>query len=310
MAITLATTAGFTAALARARTVTLASYTLHPGAVLGALDAAARRGARVNVRLDGDPLDAAGKLQRDNAAAVAELRAAGADAAESAAGGPELHMKAAVVDGVAWLDDRNWAGVAGEQIVRDDDPADVAAIAAALAGRPASAGSNVGTTKQDALGLEAGLIAGAGAAPLAVETESFGNGPIYNALLRRAQAHEPTRLLVAGRELAEARSAVERAHLARLATLGVEVRAGNPRHDTNGKLAVTAGAAWTGSANATYARDAFGAQRDWGVLIRDAPVVAGLGDTFERDWSLARPIEAAALVPERQLGRVALTRLF
>ena len=98
-----------------------------------------------------------------------------------------------------------------------------------------------------------------------MESESFGNGPIYNALLHRPEAHLPTRLIVAGREVAEPGNHTERAHLSRLAALGVAVRAGDPKHgDLDEKLAVAGDDdAWVGSANATYARGINGAQRDW-----------------------------------------------
>jgi len=207
------------------------------------------------VRLERDPLDdAAGTLHRVNAAALAALRAAGANAEATAAGEPMLHLKAAVVDGEAWLDDRNWAGGSHERIVRDTEPDDVTAVASAVAGGP-GADQHLATTKAACQRLEADVIGGAGAAPLAVESESFGNGAIYNALLGRAKAHQPTRVIVAGREVAEPRNHTERAHLARLAALGVDVRVGDPKHgDLNEKLAVAGNASWVGSANATYAR--------------------------------------------------------
>ena len=75
-------------------------------------------------------------------------------------------MKAAVVDGVAWLDDRNWAGSGSETVVRDSDPDDVAAVAAAVAGRP-GADRHLATTKAGAQRLESAVIADAGSAPLA-----------------------------------------------------------------------------------------------------------------------------------------------
>jgi hypothetical protein len=283
--------AGFVRALAHAHTVTLSAYTLHDGPVLRGLVGAAERGARVRVRLERDPLDdAAGTLHRQNAAALAALRAAGAAAAETAPGEPVLHLKAAVVDGTAWLDDRNWAGGSAERIVRDTSRADVAAVTSALAGGPGADG-RLATTKAAAQRLEAAVIARAGDAPLALESESFGNGAIYNALLARAKAHRPTRLLVAGREAAEAGSRTERAHLKRLAGLGVQIRTGNPRRgDLDEKLAVAPREGWVGSANATYARGPAGAQRDWGLTTRSARVVDGLRAAFERNWAAARPL--------------------
>ncbi len=289
--IALDTAAGFVRALAHARSVSLTSYILNDGPVLRGLLAAAKRGADVRVRLERDPLDdVAGTLHRRNAAALAALQAAGAVAAPTRSGEPVLHLKAAVVDRVAWLDDRNWAGGGAERIVRDSDRADVAAVASAITGGRGGDG-HLATTKSGAQRLEADIIARAGAAPLAVESESFGNGTIYDALLHRAEAHRPTRLLVAGRELAEAANHTERAHLARLAALGVEIRAGDPRRgDLDEKLAVGSGDAWVGSANATYARGAMGAQRDWGIATRDPAVRAGLQAAFERNWAAGRAV--------------------
>ena len=277
MGIALASTADFTAALRAAHRIDFTSYTLHPGTVLGTLDAAARRGADVRVELDGHPLG--DKLRRDNGAAVTELRAAGADARLSGAGEPAVHLKGAIVDGIAWLDDRNWAGTQREQIVRVDDPRDVV------------------TTKAEALKLEADVIAHAGSGMLDVESESFGSGSIYGALLKRAEAHLPTRLIVAGREVAERRNAAERTCLAHLARLGVDVRTGDPRaHDLNEKLAVRADAAWIGSANATYAGGPLGEQSDWGVASRDPALVDGLRNVFEQNWAAARPLRSAPAV--------------
>ena len=275
---------GFVHALRTARHVDFTSYTLHPGSVLGSLEAAARDGASVRVRLDGRPIGGAlGKLQRDNVAAVAELRAAGADAAVTGATDPVLHAKAAIVDGVTWLDDRNWAGAAAEHVVRVD-------------GRDLR---DVATTKSDALRREADVIEHAGSAELDVESESFGSGEIYAALLRRAEGHLPTRLIVAGREVSELRNATERSCLRHLAGLGTEVRVGDARHrDLNEKLAVSADRAWMGSANATYAGGSFGAQRDWGVASVDPAFVASVHHAFETNWTNALP-----LVSDPRIGR-------
>jgi hypothetical protein len=289
--IALDSISGFISTLQHARSIALTAYTLREGRVLRALEAAARRGADVRVRLERDPLDdAAGTLHQASAASIAALRAAGAKAETTEPGEPVLHLKAAAVDGVAWLDDRNWASGGAERILRDDDPDDVAAVTAAVAGKPGADG-HLATTKSGAQWLEADVIRAAGAASLIVESESFGNGTIYNALLHRAQTHEPTRLIVAGREVAEAGSASERSRLAHLAALGVEIRVGDPNHgDLDEKLAVSGGDSWVGSANATYARGTFGEQRDWGIASREPGIVDGLRAAFERNWLAARPL--------------------
>lgn len=261
----------------------LTSYTLPAGAVRAALGAAARRGASVRIRLEGHPFDDPhGSLRAANARAVAALRAAGADAALSEAGAP-LHLKAAVVDRVAWLDDRNWAA-SGATLVRDDDPADVAVVAAALAGRPAR-DAHLATTKADAQALELAAIRAAGFGPLAVATESFGAGAVSHALLERARSGRPARLLVARREAGSAAGGRERSLLRHLAAAGVEVRIG----DAAEKLAVGEREGWIGSANATYADGAFGGERDWGLITRERDAVDGLRSAFEREWRAARP---------------------
>lgn len=284
---------GFISTLKHARSIALTAYTLREGRVLRALEAAAQRGADVRVRLERDPLDdVAGTRHQANAASIAALRAAGASAEATEPGEPVLHLKAAAVDGVAWLDDRNWAAGGAERILRDDDADDVAAVTAAVAGNPGADG-HLATTKSGAQWLEADLIRAAGAAPLIVESESFGSGTIYNALLHRAQAHEPTRLIVAGREVVEAASRSERSRLAHLAALGVEVRVGDVYHgDLDEKLAVSSDDCWVGSANATYARGTFGEQRDWGIASREPGIVDGLRAAFERNWLAARPLAA------------------
>ncbi len=293
VSITLSSVSVCAAAIAHSHSVDLSAYTLHPGVVRDGLVSAARAGASVRVRLERDPLDdSAGTLHAVNAQAVAVLMAAGADAALSPPSTPVLHMKAALVDGVAWLTDRNWSDAGGELLLRDSDSDDVGAVAAALRGE-AGADGHLATSKAGAQSLELAVIRTAGEAPLAVESESFGSGAIYNALLARARANEPTRLLVAGRELAESgpRALVERRRLERLAALGVEVRTGVAGGvDFDEKMAVAPTSAWVGSANATYARGAAGTQRDWGLLTRVAPLIEGVRAALERNWAAAVPL--------------------
>jgi hypothetical protein len=292
MTIRLDSLGGFFDALAHAHAIALASYTLPSGTVEAALAAAARRGAAVSVTLERTPFgDRSGRLAAANQAAVAALRAAGADARLSAPGSRSLHMTAAVVEGVGWLDARNWAGAGRDAVVRDSDSADVAVLERAIAGEP-TADPHLATTKAGAQRLEAGVIAAAGDAPLAVATESFGAGAISAALFERARQGRPTRLLVAGRE-ARARSPAgqaERKLLGRLARAGVEVRLGDPRRDANEKLAIAGSLGWVGSANASWAGPPEGDQREWGLASDEPPLVDGLRAAFDRDWAAARPL--------------------
>ena len=150
----LSSTAAVLGALARSGNVDVRAYTLH-GPVLRALEAAAGRGARVSVELEGTPYnDPKGRLAAENRRVVGELRAAGADARL----GDPLHAKVISADGAFFFDDKNWG--ARDLVVRDDDPADAAAIP---------------MLKHEALGEEARLLRGArGNDGILVASESFG----------------------------------------------------------------------------------------------------------------------------------------
>jgi hypothetical protein len=291
------------AAIDRARAVSLAAYIL-PRSVTAHLAAAARRGADVRLALAEYPVgaDAAERRQlaRANRAAVDTVRRAGG-VAELVPPRDPLHLKAALIDDrVAFLDDRNWSDRGAQTILRDDDLGDVAVIRAALARRPAGNG-HLRTVKPQSLALECGVIAAAGQAPLAVESESFGIGPIYDALLARAAGAGPTRLLVAARELDEARGRaarqpaappVELRALDRLRAAGVEVRV-TPEAE---KMAVGAGDAWLGSSNATRDWGSTKNQLDWGMRVPPG-FVEPLRQRFERTWRDAVPYEPMPAPP-------------
>jgi len=272
------------AAIRHARSVLLTAYTLRPGRMADALEDAARRGTRVAVRLEGRPYaDTTGELAKDNRLAVKALRRLGADAKlvdTNARNGPALHMKAAVCDGVAYLDDRNWPG-RGDTIVRDDFQNDAAAIEAAAFRKPAVRSEEFWTTKAQALAGERRLLESATSAKrVDMESESFGAGSgTYGALKRLAESGVPCRLIVAQRDL-NAKS--ERA-LNSLAQSGVAVRVSI----SDEKMAIVDGTrAWTGSANSTSSY-VNGDQIDWG-LRTDAPdVLKHLRSRFETTWNAA-----------------------
>jgi phosphatidylserine/phosphatidylglycerophosphate/cardiolipin synthase-like enzyme len=273
-------------AMKSAREVLLTAYTLRPSPMRNALEEAARRGARVTVRLEGSPYgDTSGALARENREAVKALRGLGADAAladTNARNGPALHMKAAVCDRVAYLDDRNWP-VRGDTIVRDDFRADLAAIESAALGRGTVHTREFWTNKRDALWAERRLLLSAAHAKrVNVQSESFGAGSgVYGALKALAQSGVSCRLIVAQRDL----NAKSKRALASLAQAGVAVRVS----ESDEKMAITDGKrAWIGSANATSSFKN-GDQIDWG-LRTDAPdVLRHLNRRFAGTWKAATP---------------------
>ncbi len=304
--ISLSSTLSLLEAMRRAHSIVLTSYILRPGAVLDALESAAERGAHVTVRLEGRPYgDNDGKLAAGNQHTVEVLSGLGADAAlmdTSDADGPLLHMKAAVCDGVAFLDDRNWPGYGTDTILRDDFHNDAAAIEAAALKRPAPPTRWFWTTKTQSLAGEARLLYGAShAKTVDVESESFGApGGAYAPLKELAQRGVHCRLIVAERDLQPKSMNL----LNILMKAGVEVRVA----DFDEKMAIVdSQRAWTGSTNTT---DAYyhGDQVDWGVRTDAPDVVNALQSRFDAQWNAAKPLlQGDAEKLKRALALAAVT---
>jgi phosphatidylserine/phosphatidylglycerophosphate/cardiolipin synthase-like enzyme len=248
------------AALANAKEIAVEAYTLH-GAVLNALEAAARRGAHVAVALEGMPFDdPRGHLRTENAKLVAELRGAGVDATL----GHPLHAKEISADGMLYLDEKNWR--TDDIVLRDADAAD-----------------SIPMTKHEALAQEAELLRGSRSSDgVVVESESFGSGnAAYSALRALGQAGVAPRLLVSERELRG--NDRERRVLDDLIRDGVRVRVCKDSE----KLAAAGNRVWLGSANATVTYgDAD--MTDWGLCTGNAAIVTAVRNRLESEWKTAK----------------------
>ena len=278
--------AAFIAALEAAHRVRFSAYVLSAGsAVAHALERACDAGAEVDVLLEGVPYGRNPGVIRANAGTARELQRHGAHARMSDAREPDVHMKAAIVDGTAYLDDRNWAAVDRDTIVALDDTGSVAALDAAFDGRPATQGQ-LATEKQCAVALEAQLIREAAGDRIDVETESFGATIVSTALAERVAGGTHMRLLVCDAELRGKSGARERSALAKLAAAGVQIES-TARTE---KLCIAAGQGWVGSANATFSPKP---TLDWGLRTSDPALVFALGGAFERNWAAGRPLSAA-----------------
>jgi hypothetical protein len=288
MSEAIVTQAAFIAALARASDIELSAYVLESRSpVVRALEAAADRGASVSLVLEADPY--LGRSPSDDPAArtrqiAASLESHGVRVAWTTPSLP-VHMKAAIVDHTAFLDDRNWPTDAQDTIVATTDPDDVSATQSALAGKPASDG-HLATEKRAALALEARTIRFGTGDHIDIESESFGYSAVSKALAARAQTGAHVRLLVAKREFDEG-SPTERASLRRLQRAGVDVRI----VVNDEKLAIAGDRAWTGSANATWSP---GPMLDWGMSTRRPELIAGIEAAFERNWQAAVPAHPRA----------------
>jgi phosphatidylserine/phosphatidylglycerophosphate/cardiolipin synthase-like enzyme len=265
------------ASIGAARTVTISAYTLSPrGKMSGALLAAAARGARVSVALDGSAFGAAA---RSNARTIAEFNARGIRVHLTER---PLHLKAAVIDGAVFLSDRNWTSGRGHEVViRDPYTGDRTTVERAILGDPGS-NEHLWLRKADALAAEARLVAQRASHEVLVESESFGAGtPLYDALRARARAHDSVHLIVAAFEYR--RSSAEQRAVAELEREGVHVRIG-----TSGeKLALDGSNAWIGSANATRGLPN---QVDFGFIFHNREIAAQLRAQYEENWNAATPV--------------------
>jgi hypothetical protein len=262
--VALSSTGALLAAMARAKDIAVEAYTLH-GPVLGAAAAAARRGARVAVRLAAEPCgNRDGQLARENQQLVGQLRAAGVDATLQSG----LHAKEVRVDGTLYLDGKNWHG--DDLVLRDANAGD----------------ASISATKFDALDMEGRLLHDASAGDrVLVESESFGCcNTVYGALAKLGLSGAGPRLLVSQHDLHG--NAREQRALERLVNDGVHVRVCNDSE----KLAAVGDRAWAGSANATVAFGKFNAI-DWGICTGKQSIVHAVRDRLESQWATGRDFE-------------------
>ncbi|MBV8355324.1 MAG: hypothetical protein JO101_08395 [Candidatus Eremiobacteraeota bacterium] len=229
-----------------AQDVRLKAYLLRNPHLIAALEEAGDRGAHVEVRLCGDPVEPKpdAHLKERNQHTIDELRKHHVDAQPDDTTGPgALHVKVAKVDGRTFYDDRNWCTAADETVIVDE-----------RAGDP-----RIAHTKRAALAKEADLIRTAPGREVFVSTEALGPGPVADAIEWRAARGDSVKLLYDPAEIVDGD-----ALFARLRSAGVEVRACHQAR----KIAAAPGRAWLGSANASPG----GATREeWGLVVHNGP---------------------------------------
>jgi len=264
------------AALHTARNITFAAYFLPDGAVRTALEDAARRGASVHVRLEAHPYTPGFDSAALNKQAIDALKKFGADARAVSEQDRALHIKAAVCDGVAYFDDRNWVEHGMQTVLRDDSPIDARRVLDTVLRDDAGTGKRFSTIKYDGLCKEAALLRHAHRGDtVEVSSESFSGSPV-SAALRAAVRRGVHCKLVVGLQKQMKKSTVTL--LRHLADEGVGVRIAK----TAEKFAVVNGTnAWAGSANATYG---YAQERDWSIRTNDARIAHSLRSHFTTAW--------------------------
>jgi phosphatidylserine/phosphatidylglycerophosphate/cardiolipin synthase-like enzyme len=269
------------AAMRTSRRIDFSAYVLWPGPVERALENAARRGTEVHVRLEGRLYHGTPEMRKDNSDALHRLQKLRVDAKmvdRADADGPRMHLKAAVCDGAAFLDDCNWNG--GDIVIRDDNPEDVAAVRAAALHRPEDPPPGLALNKTAALQQEAGVLGKSRATQVDVETEAVGKTGVSKVLRALAARGVRCRLLLSQHSVKS-----DFKTIASLERDGVEIRA----LAKSEKFAVAGDRAWVGSADATspyYNRD----QIEWGIGTRDSRIVDALQRRFDANWRRAKTV--------------------
>lgn len=285
--IAITSTSAVLRALGTAKQVTFSAYILRRGGTMArALEAAAKRGAQVHVRLDGYVFGGNAAAASMNEATVEALQALHADAQivhRSDGDGPDLHAKAAVCDGVAYLDDCNWTK-SGDTVIRDDARSHVRAIQRAVLDRECASAGPLSLTKGDALAAEARTIcAGARTGSVDLESEELGSSAISKMLRQLASEGVCCHVLISEPAFKE-HSATHKAALS-LQKAGVDVRTVR----SSEKFAIDGDRVWIGSANPTPTyRDANCVE--WSLTTSAQKIGHALRARFNAHWRQSKPL--------------------
>jgi PLD-like domain len=267
-----------TSAITSAHSVCLSAY-VFTTAMYTALDTAAKSGEKVTVVLpneekSSDTTDAA-QLTKDGATVVWDPG--------SPADHP-LHAKLAVVDGVAYLDGRNWDTT--DVTITDGNAADFAAIENALNLNPTSS-TNLDTLKSVAIAREDAFITGAApktGVTVQFMSESFGSDAnTVTALENAAKAGATVQVIVLSSD--ESGNSTEEAALTAMKADGIAIRL-NPAGGSEKMTVISSqSTAWFGSANATSSTATTDNYIDWGMTVTNASVISSLQSYFTTTWS-------------------------
>lgn len=240
------------AAIDHAKSIKIDAFVLGRGAMFRALERAGDRGADVRIAFaDAGDVDAG---------TLADLHEHGVRVVDGPKVGPDsIHAKIAVIDDRVFYDDRNWRSSQGHDIIIRSDIDE----------------TTLASDKAHTIADEATLVRFGPGHDVLVATESFGPGPVADALLERAQRGDDVRLVYNPFEMTRGRDRV----LAALRQAGVRIAVS----DANHKFACTGDRAWVGSANATLTAGQTGAGLEWGKTL-SGKLAAGVHAEAERLW--------------------------
>lgn len=269
----------FTSTLSAGHSICFSAYVFTSDSFT-ALDTAAKAGATETVVLPQeeqatDQTDAT-KLQTDGATIVWDPGSTGGD--------NPLHAKLAIVDGVPYLDGRNWDST--DVVIEDGTTADFTAIENALNLNPTSS-TNLDTLKSNSLAREASYINGgsySGSVTLRFMSESFGSNPTINAALEAAaQSGANVEIIVLKSD--ESGNTTEQTELTKLKNDGAQIRLNSAGGSEKVSLLSNSSSGWFGSANSTKDTTTSTNYIDWGMTVTSSTVLSSLQSYFDTTWS-------------------------
>jgi hypothetical protein len=270
-----------TSAITNAHSICFSTYVFTDDAFY-ALESAATNGAKVTVVL---PVEE----QAEDQARADQLAQGGATIVwDDGSSTPPLHAKLAIVDGVAFLDGRNWDD--GDVVITDGNRADFSAIENALNLHPTSS-KNLDTLKSAALMHEAAFLSGVKIRKgllIRFMSESFGtDSDVVSALENAAKGGGRVEAIVLGSYVSGDSSEI--AALDALKAGGVSVRLNPASGSEKMLLAGNLHRAWFGSANATSYGEQWSNYIDWGLNVTAEPVLGKLDSYFTSVWKTSTP---------------------
>jgi PLD-like domain len=267
-----------TSAITSGHNVCLSAY-VFTSAMFDALDTAAKNGEKVTVVLPEEE-------ESSDSSDASSLKSAGATIVWDP-GSPNnnpLHAKLAIVDGVAYLDGRNWDTT--DVTITDGVPADYTAIENALNLDPTSS-TDLDTLKSNAIAREDSFINGSGAASgvtVQFMSESFGSDAnTVTALENAAKAGATVQVIVLSSD--ESGNSTEEAALNAMKADGVQIRLNPASGSEKMTLISNQSTAWFGSANATTYSTTATNYIDWGMTVTNPSVISTLQSYFTSTWS-------------------------
>jgi len=254
--------------------ITVAAYAMSPTSVLARkLAAASDRGATVAVSVDGHAFGGAARSNDELARMLSahNVRIHYTDRPS--------HIKAAVINGVVYLADRNFVASRNEIVVQDSIPQDRPIVERAMLGFPGS-NDHLWTRKADALAAEARVLATRASRNVDFESESFGAGtPVFTQLMHRAKMGDTVRVLLGESIYRESMTSQHAAQLLMRAHVSVRLTTANE------KMLIDGPDVFFGSANATRG---IPDQMEFGIAMRDQDLATKLREKFGDEWTDAR----------------------